>query len=110
MPLFTCFLKVREIINIIKAERRAEGFTEETGKIPGFTLGKIRRVFFVSAFTEGTLCGLVFSKGFTLCASPLCKCWRGALTVCWTLYRVLIYRWFLFFCKGHLQCYLYLKA
>lgn len=62
MPLFTCFLKVREIINIIKAERRAEGFIEEAGRMPGFTLGKIRRVFFVSTFTEGTPCGLVLAK------------------------------------------------
>lgn len=42
MPLFTWFLKVREIINIIKAERKAEGFIEEAGRMPGFTLGKIR--------------------------------------------------------------------
>lgn len=42
MPLFTWFLKVREIINIIKAEKKAEGFIEEAGRMPGFTLGKIR--------------------------------------------------------------------
>lgn len=35
--------KSKRNINIIKAERRAEGFMEEAGRMPGFTLGKIRR-------------------------------------------------------------------
>lgn len=47
----------------MKAERRAEGFTEEAGRMPGFTLGKIRRgEWFLSTFTESTQFGLVLAK------------------------------------------------
>lgn len=51
-------------MNIIKAERRAEWFIEEAGRMSGFTLEIIRRgeCFFVSTFTESTPCGLVLAK------------------------------------------------